>query len=69
MATEWTKQQQDGLVRTLLIGIDTGEYDTEQSIGELTELARTAGAQVERTLIQRRDAPDPATCLGAGRVG
>lgn len=68
MATEWTKQQQDGPVRTLLIGIDTGEYDAEQSIGELTELARTAGAQVEGTLIQRRDAPDPATCLGAGRL-
>ena len=53
-------------VRALLIAVDTGEYDAETSLGELSELADTAGAEVAATMIQRRDTPDPATCIGAG---
>ena len=55
-------------VRALLIAVDTGEYDAETSLGELSELADTAGAEVAATMIQRRDTPDPATCIGAGRL-
>lgn len=55
-------------VRALLIAVDTGEYDAETSLGELWELADTAGAEVAATMIQRRDTPDPATCIGAGRL-
>lgn len=54
--------------RTLLIGVDTGEYDAEASLDELSRLAQTAGARVFATLIQRADAPDPARYLGSGKL-
>lgn len=52
--------------RALLISLDTGEYDAESSLLELGELAKTAGADPAFTLLQKRPAPDSATCLGSG---
>lgn len=52
--------------RALLVGVDTGEFDQEASLAELSELARSAGAEPAFTLVQKRPAPDAATCLGAG---
>lgn len=54
--------------RAILCAVDTGAYDVESSLEELRELAATAGAEVVGTLVQRRDAPDKATCLGRGRL-
>ncbi len=54
--------------RAILVSIDTGEFDVEVSLCELEELADTAGAEVIGTLIQKREAPDKATCLGGGRL-
>lgn len=54
--------------RALLIALDTGEYDAESSLDELSELADTAGADTVGTLIQKREAPDTATCIGSGRL-
>ncbi len=50
----------------LLTGVDLGEPDTEESLEELRELARTAGAEIAGVLCQKRPAPDPATCVGSG---
>lgn len=58
----------DAVQRAVLVCVDTGEYDADSSLAELEELAKTAGAQTLATLVQRRDAPDQATCLGSGRV-
>ena len=52
--------------RALLIALDTGEYDAESSLTELSELVKTAGADPAFTLTQKRPAPDTATCLGSG---
>ena len=52
--------------RALLAGIDTGEFDPEASMAELSELTRSAGAEPAFTLIQKRPSPDAATCLGSG---
>lgn len=54
--------------RALLAALDTGEYDAETSLDELEELARSAGAEVVGRMLQKRDAPDAATCIGAGRL-
>ena len=54
--------------RALLVAVDTGEYDVEESLDELAELARSAGAEVAARVTQRREAFDPATCIGAGRL-
>lgn len=52
----------------LLAGVDTGEYDMETSLEELRELAASAGYQTAGVMTQRKEEPDAATCLGAGRV-
>ena len=62
------EQQENRLERALLVSIDTGEFDVELSLNELEELADTAGAEVLGRLVQKRESPDKATCLGQGRL-
>ncbi len=52
----------------VLVGIDMGLYNTQVSMDELEELARTAGAVVAAKIIQKRDKPDSATYVGSGRL-
>lgn len=54
--------------RILLAAVDTGEFDAEQSMAELRELTKTAGAEPVAELIQKRPAIETATCLGPGRL-
>lgn len=54
--------------KALLIAVDTGEYDTEVSVSELGELAKTAGAEVVGELIQKRDTAEGSTYVGKGRL-
>src|SRR5690625_2665975 len=42
--------------------------EAEHSLRELAALASTAGSTVLDGIIQRRHAPDPATCLGRGKA-
>lgn len=54
--------------KAVLVGVDLGIYDAEDSLDELEELARTAGAVVSARVIQKRDKPDTATYIGSGRI-
>ena len=54
--------------RAVLISVDTGDFDAEASMEELQELARSAGAEVLATVIQKRPTPDGATCVGEGKL-
>ena len=45
-----------------------GLPDLEESLGELKELALSAGAQVVGASLQRSPGPDPATLVGRGKV-
>lgn len=54
--------------RTLLVSVDTGDFDAEVSMDELCDLAESAGAEVIATTIQKRPAPDTATCVGEGKL-
>ena len=54
--------------RAVLIAVDSGEHDYLSSISELTELARTAGAEVVDTFVQSRPSPDAATYVGEGKL-
>ncbi len=62
------KENQPPRQRALLIALDTGEYNAEASLNELAELADTAGADTVGTMVQKREAPDTATCIGSGRL-
>ncbi len=44
------------------------EFDADESIAELRALAESAGAKVVGEILQRRDRPDPATLIGAGKL-
>jgi GTP-binding protein HflX len=46
----------------------TTDLDFEASLEEFQELARSAGAEVAATLVQRRPRPDPATLVGQGKL-
>ena len=54
--------------RALLIALDCGEYDAEESIAELGELAKTSGADVVGELIQKRPHQEVSTYLGKGML-
>ena len=54
--------------KVLLAAVDTGDYDVERSLDELSELCETAGAEVVASLTQKRPTLDSATCIGSGRL-
>jgi GTP-binding protein HflX len=55
--------------RTILVGVATGALaDAEESMAELAELAASAGVVVQDKIIQRRQAIDPRTVLGRGKL-
>jgi GTP-binding protein HflX len=58
------------LEKVVLVGVWTEgtAQDADNSITELAALAETAGSNVMEALIQRRDKPDAATFIGAGKV-
>jgi GTPase len=65
----------DGLTRArperaLLLAVDTGTapWTVDESLDELEELARTAGAIIIGRVSQRLDHPDPRTYLGRGKL-
>lgn len=54
--------------RAVLVSVDTGEFDVDSSLLELSELARTAGADVICEMTQKREAPEAGTYLGRGKL-
>ncbi|HEY0888912.1 MAG TPA: GTPase HflX [Nocardioides sp.] len=58
------------LERVVLVGVWTegSVQDAENSMAELALLAETAGSEVLEAIYQRRQAPDPATYIGRGKV-
>lgn len=58
------------LERVVLVGVWTegNAADAEASLAELGRLAETAGSTVTEGLVQRRNRPDSATYVGAGKV-
>ena len=57
--------------RAVLVGLVSGpacRAQAEQALEELAGLADAAGACVAFRLLQERSRPDPATCIGAGKV-
>lgn len=55
--------------KVVLVGVSEQEGDdAEDSVAELAELVKTAGAAVVGTLIQRRELIHPGTYVGTGKV-
>ncbi len=56
------------LEKAILVSADIGEYDCDASMDELSELAKTAGAEDVARVIQKRDAYESATVIGEGKL-
>ncbi len=56
------------LEKAILVSADIGEYDCDASMDELSELAKTAGAEEVARVIQKRDAYESATVIGEGKL-
>lgn len=55
--------------RVILVGVQEGDGDdTEESVEELAELTKTAGALVVGTVIQKRERIHPGTYVGKGKM-
>ena len=55
--------------KVILVGVSEQEGDdAEDSVAELAELVKTAGATVVGTLIQKRELIHPGTYVGTGKV-
>ncbi|MGN0142434.1 MAG: GTPase HflX [Roseburia sp.] len=55
--------------KVILVGVSEQDGDdAEDSVAELAELVRTAGAEVVGTLIQKRELIHPGTYVGTGKV-
>lgn len=55
--------------RVILVGVQMNDgEDTEESLEELSELAKTAGAETVGTIIQNREAVHPGTYIGKGKI-
>ena len=49
-------------------GAEPDTHGAEESLDEMKALADTAGARVEETIVQSRQAPDSATLIGSGKL-
>lgn len=66
MALYDLKEEQE---RVILVGVSTGDHDdTEQSLDELGDLVKTAGAVPVGKVIQNREAMHPGTYVGKGKI-
>lgn len=54
--------------RAILVGVDFGKHDFEESLSELALLTSTAGSLPVHTLTGRRSRPDPALFIGSGKA-
>jgi GTP-binding protein HflX len=67
-----TRDVAAGKDRAILVHVarrgELSHIETEASVAELRELARTAGIEVVDLIVQLRDKPDPRTILGEGRL-
>lgn len=61
-------ENRQDLERAVLLGVDTGEYDCEVSLAELSQLCQTAGAETVCVMSQKLESPNPATYIGSGRL-
>ena len=59
---------EQGIIKVVLFGLDTGAYDMPRSMAELSALAEANGMEAIAEVVQKRDVPESATYMGEGRL-
>ncbi|MBO8415373.1 MAG: GTPase HflX, partial [Proteobacteria bacterium] len=62
------EQEFEPLGSTVLMHVELPREENKEDLEELRRLAEAAGAQVVDALICKREAPDPKTFVGSGKV-
>ena len=73
METEQKKTLEEHRDRVILVGLNAGRLKAEEnadewSMEELAALTETAGGEPIAQVLQNKDAPDPRTFIGEGKV-
>lgn len=68
MATIIDNSTEKMLTRTLIAGVDSGEYDIDDSMKELENLCEAGDLQVVCQVVQRKDNPENKYYLGEGKM-
>ena len=61
-------EDEDPLLEEIAAPAAASSMDFEAEVAEFQELARSAGARIMETMVQRRSKPDPATFIGMGKI-
>ena len=59
---------EEKITRALLVSVDTGEFDAEASLDELSELVKSAGAEPAFMLMQKLPRVESGTYVGSGKL-
>ena len=68
MATIIDNSTEKMLTRTLIAGVDSGEYDIDDSMKELENLCEAGDLQVVCQVVQKKDNPENKYYLGEGKM-
>ena len=62
------KSNEEKITRALLVSVDTGQYDAQASLEELSELVKSAGAEPVFSVTQNLSKVEAATYVGTGKL-
>ncbi|MEE0868597.1 MAG: GTPase HflX [Ruminococcus sp.] len=62
------KSNEEKITRALLVSVDTGQYDAQASLEELSELVKSAGADPIFSVTQNLSKVEAATYVGTGKL-
>ena len=62
------KSNEEKITRALLVSVDTGQYDAQASLEELSELVKSAGAEPVFSVTQNLNKVETATYVGTGKL-
>ena len=62
------KSNEEKITRALLVRVDTGQYDAQASLEELSELVKSAGAEPVLSVAQNLSKVEATTYVGTGKL-
>ena len=68
MREQFEIEKERPFTKILLLAMDLGQYDMDRSLEELSALAQANRMEVVAQIVQKRDAPEAGTVLGAGKL-